>query len=49
MNKFIDSAKRLVDEGTLLAEEIIDPGLVAEEDLLRVHTSEYVQIGRAHV
>ncbi len=43
MNKFIDSAKRLVDEGTLSAEEIIDPGLIAEEDLLRVHTSEYVQ------
>ena len=43
MNKFIDSAKRLVDDGTLLPEEIIDPGLVLEEDLLRVHTSAYVE------
>lgn len=43
MNKFIDSANRLVNEGTLLPEEIIDPGQVEEEDLLRVHTSEYVQ------
>jgi acetoin utilization deacetylase AcuC-like enzyme len=43
MNKFIDSAKRLVEDGTLLPSQIIDPGLIAEEDLLRVHTSEYVQ------
>ncbi len=43
MNKFIDSAKRLLDDGTLSPVEIIDPGLVDEEDLLRVHTKEYVQ------
>lgn len=43
MNKFIDSARRLVNDGTLLQSEIFDPGLIEEEDLLRVHTNEYVQ------
>ncbi len=42
MNKFIDSAKRLIDDGTLKADEIIDPGMIAEDDLLRVHTPEYI-------
>ena len=42
MRKFPDSARRLVDEGTLAAREVIDPGVVADGDLLRVHTGEYV-------
>ena len=42
MRKFPDSAAKLVAEATLAAEQIIDPGLVADRDLLRVHEADYV-------
>jgi acetoin utilization deacetylase AcuC-like enzyme len=42
MRKFPDSAAKLVAEGTLSADQIMDPGAVADADLLRVHTHDYV-------
>ena len=43
MRKFPDSAAKLVSEGTLGSGQIIDPGFVADADLLRVHTPQYVR------
>jgi acetoin utilization deacetylase AcuC-like enzyme len=43
MRKFPDSAATLVSEGTLSAEQIVNPGVVADADLLRVHTPDYVR------
>ena len=43
MRKFSDSAARLVAEGTVLPDQISDPGFVADADLFRVHTAGYVQ------
>ena len=43
MRKFPDSAHKLVEEQTVRAEQIIDPGLIDDADLFRVHTREYVQ------
>ena len=43
MRKFPDSAARLVADGTLRPGQIIDPGFVADADLLRVHTPAYVR------
>jgi acetoin utilization deacetylase AcuC-like enzyme len=42
MRKFADSKRILLNDGTLSADQIIDPGLIDEADLLRVHTREYV-------
>ena len=43
MGKFMASAAKLVGEGTVAAEQIVDPGLIADADLLRVHTPAYVE------
>ena len=43
MRKFPDSVAALVRDGTVAADEVIDPGFVADEDLLRVHTPAYVR------
>ena len=42
MRKFPDSARKLVEERTVPAENVIDPGVIADRDLLRVHTSAYL-------
>jgi acetoin utilization deacetylase AcuC-like enzyme len=47
MRKFPDSAARLVADGTLTSDQITDPGFVADTDLFRVHTREYVRSIRA--
>jgi acetoin utilization deacetylase AcuC-like enzyme len=41
MRKFLDSAATLLGEGTLSS--TVDPGLVADVDLYRVHTPAYVE------
>ncbi len=41
MRKFLDSAATLLGDGTLSS--VIDPGLIADADLLRVHTPGYVE------
>ncbi len=43
MRKFPDSAARLVDEKTVEADQLIDPGFIDDPSLLRVHTTEYIQ------
>jgi acetoin utilization deacetylase AcuC-like enzyme len=43
MRKFPDSVAALVRDGTVAADDVIDPGFVADEDLLRVHTPAYVR------
>ncbi|MEM7808556.1 MAG: histone deacetylase [Planctomycetota bacterium] len=43
MEKFPQSARALVEDGTLARDRIIDPGQVDERDLLRVHTPAYVE------
>ncbi len=43
MGKFMASAAKLVDEGAVAATQIVDPGLIADADLLRVHTPAYVE------
>ena len=43
MEKFPQSAARLVEEGTIAPDCVIDPGLVRDDDLHRVHTPEYVR------
>lgn len=40
MSKFPDSARQIRDAGIA---EVIDPGVIAMRDLLRVHTREYVE------
>ena len=41
MRKFPDSARLLLERGVV--REIVDPGLIADADLLRVHTPAYVE------
>jgi acetoin utilization deacetylase AcuC-like enzyme len=41
MRKFPDSSARLLSEG--VTDRLIDPGVIADVDLLRVHSREYVQ------
>ena len=43
MRKFPDSAAKLLAEGTLASDQVIDPGSVADVDLFRVHTPQYVR------
>ncbi len=43
MRKFPDSVAKLLAEGTRRPEQIIDPGLADERDLLRVHTPDYLR------
>lgn len=43
MHKFPDSVARLVADRTLSPGQITDPGFVADTDLFRVHTREYVR------
>jgi acetoin utilization deacetylase AcuC-like enzyme len=43
MRKFPDSVARLVADGTLSPGQVTDPGFVADADLFRVHTREYVR------
>jgi acetoin utilization deacetylase AcuC-like enzyme len=43
MRKFPDSLALLVSEGTVAAAQVTDPGLVADRDLFRVHTHDYVR------
>ena len=42
MEKFPQSAAKLVAEGTIAASAIRDPGVISDDDLLRVHTADYV-------
>lgn len=42
MRKFPDSVSRLLEDHTLQPNQIIDPGLIDDRDLFRVHTPEYV-------
>ena len=41
MRKFPDSAAKLLAEGTLAG--VVDPGTIADADLYRVHTADYVR------
>ncbi len=43
MRKFPDSAAKLVAERTLSPAQVIDPGLVSDAELLRVHTPAYLR------
>ena len=43
MEKFPQSAATLLAEGTVAADCLLDPGVVAGADLLRVHTRDYVE------
>ena len=43
MEKFPQSARALVAEGTMAREAVVDPGFIGDRDLLRVHTPAYVQ------
>jgi acetoin utilization deacetylase AcuC-like enzyme len=43
MEKFPQSADALVQDGTVAADRLFDPGLIDEADLLRVHTQSYVR------
>jgi acetoin utilization deacetylase AcuC-like enzyme len=43
MRKFPDSVAKLMEEGTLGAGQIADPGFISDTDLLRVHDADYVQ------
>jgi acetoin utilization deacetylase AcuC-like enzyme len=43
MGKYRGVYERLVGEGTVALEDMMTPGLAAEEDLLRVHTCDYVR------
>lgn len=42
MHKYGDIAAAIVAEGLLHADHVIDPGLVSRDDILRVHTEEYL-------
>jgi acetoin utilization deacetylase AcuC-like enzyme len=42
MRKFPDSAAILLAEGVVQPEQLIDPGMIADVDLLRVHTPAYI-------
>lgn len=42
MRKFPDSVSRLLEDGTLRPPQIVDPGLIDDRDLLRVHTADYI-------
>ncbi len=43
MRKFPDSVAKLIGDGTVTADQIIDPGFIDDRSLLRVHTQEYVE------
>ncbi len=43
MDKFPRSRQWLIDQGVVPIERIVDPGLVSDRDLLRVHTRDYVE------
>ena len=43
MEKFPRSTQLLVDDGTIPPDRIVDPGFIADRDLLRVHTPAYVE------
>ena len=43
MHKFPESRRKLLDEGTLLSTSVIDPGLIDDVELYRVHTPAYVE------
>jgi len=52
IDKYILTKEQLVYQNIIQEDQLVDPGLCSEEDILRVHTSEYwqaVKIGRAHV
>ena len=42
MHKFPESSRKLLDSGVLFPHNVIDPGLIDDVDLLRVHTPAYV-------
>lgn len=42
MHKYADAAENLVARKVIADSELIDPGLAQEEDILRVHTPEYL-------
>ena len=43
MEKFPQSAAALLADGTVRRDRLIDPGLIDDDDLLRVHTPAYVE------
>ncbi len=43
MEKFPQSTRLLLDDGIIAADRIIDPGVISDRDLLRVHTPAYVE------
>ena len=43
MGKFPRSRRWLIDSGVVPADRIVDPGLIGDRDLLRVHTRGYVE------
>ncbi|MEL7238112.1 MAG: hypothetical protein AAGK78_04555, partial [Planctomycetota bacterium] len=42
MEKFPQSAEALVEDGVIASDCVVDPGSVSPEDLLLVHTPDYV-------